>query len=149
MSSSARCVSHPARPILAVLTLLSRSQDPELLLLLQHHLSPLRFKTPSERSAFPPMFRGTRVVFLLLGQFSTELATGAEVFLTLLIKLVSGGAEAGETWLGWMRVLAMRSSKGASPMLSLSLIVKRLYTHATCVQALRGRRVYGQHLATL
>ena len=40
-------------------------------------------------------------------QFPTELATEAEVILTLLIKPVSGEAEAGETRPGQMRVLAV------------------------------------------
>ena len=52
-------------PCWAVLTSLSCSQHPELLLLLQHHLSPLLLKTLSERSSFPLTLRGTRVVFLL------------------------------------------------------------------------------------
>jgi Guanine nucleotide exchange factor in Golgi transport N-terminal len=42
------------------------------------------------------MLRGTRVVFLLLKQFSAELVMEAEVFLALLIKLVGGETEAGE-----------------------------------------------------
>jgi hypothetical protein len=69
-------------------------------------------KTLSERSAFPLTLRGTRVVFLLLKQFSAELETEAEVFLTLLIKLVSGEAETGEARPGWMRVLAMEIMRG-------------------------------------
>jgi len=109
--------------ILAILTSLSYSQHAELLLLLQHHLSPLLLKTLSERSAFPLTLRGTRVVFLLLKQFSAELATEAEVFLTLLIKLVSGEAEASETRPGWMRVLAMEIMRGC---VLVSLIVRRL-----------------------
>ncbi|KAH9961981.1 hypothetical protein BC827DRAFT_1383744 [Russula dissimulans] len=45
------------------------------------------------------------VVFLLLKQLSAELVAEAEVFLTLLIKLVGGETEAGELRPGWMRVL--------------------------------------------
>ena len=52
-------------------------------------------------------------------QFPTELATEAEVILTLLIKPVSGEAEAGETRSGWMRVLAMEIMRGCV-FLSLS-----------------------------
>ena len=136
-------MSLPAHSILAVLTSLSCSQHPELLLLLQHHLSPLLLKTLSERSSFPLTLRGTRVVFLLLKQFSSELATEAEVFLTLLIKLVSGEAEAGETRPGWMRVLAMEIMRGCVFLFkTLSLTVRRLFTRVTRVQALRGRRVH-------
>ena len=38
----------------------------------------------------------SRRLSLYVNEFSTELATGSEAFLTLLIKLVSGGAEADE-----------------------------------------------------
>ena len=86
MDSSARCVSPPAHSILAVLTSLPCSQPLELLLLLQHHLSPLLLRMPPERSAFYLMYHGTRVVFLLLKQFSAELAIEAEAFLTRLVK---------------------------------------------------------------
>ena len=40
-------------------------------------------------SAFPLALRGTRVVFLLLKQFSSKLETEAEVILTPFIKLIS------------------------------------------------------------
>ncbi|KAI9452204.1 hypothetical protein F5148DRAFT_1237059 [Russula earlei] len=81
-------------------------KHPELLLLLRHHLCPLLLKTLSfsERPSFPRTLRGTRVVFLLLKQFSAELATEAEVFLTLFIRLISGESE------GW--VLAMEIMRG-------------------------------------
>ena len=63
--------------------------------------------------SFPLTLRRTRIVFLLLMQFPAELATEAEVVLTLLIKKsLSGEAEAGETWPGWMRVLAMEIMRG-------------------------------------
>ena len=64
------------------------------------------------KPAFPLTLRRTRVVFLLLIQFPAELATEVEVILTLLIKPVSGEAEAGETQSGWMRVLAMEIMRG-------------------------------------
>ena len=104
-----------------VLTRLSRIQHSELLLLLQHHLFPLLLRTLSERSAFPLSLRGTRVVFLLLKQFSSELETEAEVFLTLLIKLISGETEGGEPRPGWMRVLAIEIMRGCgSPLYLIS-----------------------------
>ncbi|KAI0262386.1 hypothetical protein BGY98DRAFT_1104163 [Russula aff. rugulosa BPL654] len=52
------------------------------LLLFQHHLFALLLKALSECSAFPLAFRGTRVVLLLLKQFSSELEAEAEVILT-------------------------------------------------------------------
>ena len=106
--------------IRVVLTLSSSPQHPELLLLLQHHLFPLLLKTLSERSPFPLALRGTRVVFLLLKQFSAELETEAEVFLTLLIKLISGETEAGEPRPAWMRVLAMEIMRGCVPLYLIS-----------------------------
>ena len=51
----------------------------------------------SANPAFPLMLWGTCVVFLLPEQKSVELVTEPEVFLTLLVKLVSGEAETGET----------------------------------------------------
>ena len=47
-----------------------------------------------------------------LKRFSTEFATEVQVFLALLIKSISGEAEAGETRPGWMRVLAMEIMRG-------------------------------------
>jgi hypothetical protein len=83
-NSSARRVSPPLHPSetcmpTVVLKSLSCSQHSELLLLLQHYLFPLLLKTLSEHSAFPLALRGTRVVLLLLKQFSFELKTEAEV----------------------------------------------------------------------
>ncbi|CCL98022.1 uncharacterized protein FIBRA_00015 [Fibroporia radiculosa] len=99
---------------------LFRKHD-ELLLLLQHHLSPLLLKGLSDRPSFPLTLRSTRVVFLLLKQFSSELKTESEVFLMLLIRIV--GSETGEADMIeaghpqgsrplWMRVLAMEIMRG-------------------------------------
>ena len=78
----------------------------------------------SERSAFPLTLRGACIVFLF--QFSAELATEADLFLTLLIKLFSGEAEASETRPGWMMVLVMEVMQGCVFLLSISLIVRPL-----------------------
>jgi Guanine nucleotide exchange factor in Golgi transport N-terminal len=91
---------------------LSCSQYSELLLLLQHYLFPLLLKTLSEHSAFPLALRGTRIVLLLLKQFSFELKTEAEVIPTLLIKVIIGETDAGESRPGWMRVLVMEIMRG-------------------------------------
>ncbi|SRR6266702_1670494 len=96
------------------------AQHSELLLLLRHHLSPLLLKTLSERSTFPLTLRGTRVVFLLLKQFSSELSTEAEVFLMLLIKIVAGEVEAAEARPGWMKVLAMEIMRGCATVSHLT-----------------------------
>ncbi|KAF9810712.1 hypothetical protein IEO21_06846 [Rhodonia placenta] len=98
----------------------------ELLLLLQHHLSPLLLKGLSDRPNFPLTLRSTRVVFLLLKQFSLELKTESEVFLTLLIKIV--GTEGSDNDVTdnahphaprplWMRVLAMEIMRGDSELM--------------------------------
>ncbi|OJT09170.1 Protein MON2 -like protein [Trametes pubescens] len=96
-------------------------KHPELLLLLQHHLCPLVHKSLSDRPNFPLTLRCTRVVFLLLKQFSSELKTESEVFLMLLIRIVgaeSSDADPSESAQGhptrplWMRVLAMEIMRG-------------------------------------
>jgi hypothetical protein len=60
---------------------------------------------------FPACLRGTRVVFLLLKQFSSELEIEAKVTFTLL-KLIRGETDAGKPRPGWMRVLAMEIMRG-------------------------------------
>ncbi|KAG8763600.1 hypothetical protein FRC11_000859 [Ceratobasidium sp. 423] len=86
---------------------------PELLMLLRHHLSPLLLKSLSDRPHFPLTLRSTRVVFLLLKQFSVELETESEVFLMLFIKVVAGDSDSGEAPRPhWMRVLAMEIVRG-------------------------------------
>lgn len=94
-------------------------QHQELLLLLQHHLSPLLHRALSDRPNFPLCLRSTRVVFLLLKQFSAELDTESEVFFMLLIRIIGNEAELGPqanenqtTRPLWMRVLAMEIMRG-------------------------------------
>ncbi|KAF9233451.1 guanine nucleotide exchange factor in Golgi transport N-terminal-domain-containing protein [Melanogaster broomeanus] len=89
----------------------------ELLMLLQHHLCPMLLKSLSDRAVFPLTLRCTRVVFLLLKQFSFELKTEAEVFLMLLIRMISDDAESAATdhtgsRPAWTRVLAMEIMRG-------------------------------------
>ncbi|KAF7340848.1 Protein MON2 [Mycena sanguinolenta] len=87
----------------------------ELVLLLQLHLCPLLLKALSDRPLFPLTLRCTRVVFLLLKQFALELVTEAEIFLSLLIKIVGEDhSEQSEQQPRpqWMRVLAMEIMRG-------------------------------------
>ncbi|TFK51181.1 hypothetical protein OE88DRAFT_1807990 [Heliocybe sulcata] len=91
----------------------------ELRLLLQHHLCPLLLKALSDRPSFPLTLRCTRVVFLLLKQFSLELQTETEVFLMLLIKIAGGDSDttphhsdSSGVRPQWMRVLAMEIMRG-------------------------------------
>jgi hypothetical protein len=72
------------------------------------------------------MLHGTHLAFLSLHKYCAELVTETQVFLTLLIKLASGEAEAGEIRPGWMRVLAMEIMRGRVFVLSLPLVVPRL-----------------------
>ncbi|TFK22523.1 hypothetical protein FA15DRAFT_757922 [Coprinopsis marcescibilis] len=97
----------------------------ELILLLRHHLCPLLLKTLSDRPVFPLILRCTRVVFLLLKQFSTELRTEAEVFLMMFIRIITedGSSESGVSESHfhhhihgpkpvWMRVISMEIMRG-------------------------------------
>ncbi|KAG1824868.1 uncharacterized protein BJ212DRAFT_1566454 [Suillus subaureus] len=89
----------------------------ELLMLLQHHLCPLILKSLSDRHVFPLTLRCTRVVFLILKQFSFELETEAEVFLMLLIRMISEDSDASNpdhpgSRPIWTRVLAMEIMRG-------------------------------------
>ncbi|KAH9934248.1 uncharacterized protein B0H18DRAFT_1082813 [Fomitopsis serialis] len=100
-------------------------KHPELLLLQRHHLSPLLLKALSDRPSFPLTLRATRVVFLLLKQFSGELKTESEVFLMLLIKIVGSDGDADPAESGhpygsrplWMRVLAMEIMRGDAELI--------------------------------
>ncbi|KAJ7449990.1 hypothetical protein B0H11DRAFT_323334 [Mycena galericulata] len=87
----------------------------ELVLLLQLHLCPLLLKALSDRPLFPLTLRCTRVVFLLLKQFARELETEAEIFLTLLIKIIGDDHSEQSDQPPrpqWMRVLAMEIMRG-------------------------------------
>ncbi|KAF8639344.1 hypothetical protein AX17_001563 [Amanita inopinata Kibby_2008] len=93
-------------------------KHPELILLLRHHLCPLLLRALSERPLFPLTLRCTRVVFLLLKQFSIELETESEVFLMLLIRQVAEDTDGGDHIAShsskphWMRVIAMEIIRG-------------------------------------
>ncbi|KAF8311099.1 hypothetical protein DL93DRAFT_1519713 [Clavulina sp. PMI_390] len=95
-------------------------QRRELLLLLQHHLCPTLLKALSDKPVFPLTLRSIRVVFLLLKQFIGELATEAEVFLSLITRTISGDHENGEPQRpAWMRVLAMEIMRGLCSEVSI------------------------------
>ncbi|KAG1719544.1 uncharacterized protein EDB91DRAFT_1240566 [Suillus paluster] len=66
---------------------------------------------------FPLTLRCTRVVFLILKQFSFEMVTEAEVFLMLLIRMISEESDAANSDHSgprpvWTRVLAMEIMRG-------------------------------------
>jgi hypothetical protein len=85
-----------------------------MILLLRHHLCPLILKALSDKPLFPLTLRCTRVVFLLLKEFSEELVTESEVFLMHLIKIFGDESEGGEhgTRPNWMRVISMEIMRG-------------------------------------
>ena len=94
-----------------------------MLALLRHLLCPLLLKTLSEKPIFPLILHSTYFVFLLLKQFLVELPMEAEVFLTMLIKIVGGDIDPGTGSISsehiahsprphWMRVLAMEVIRG-------------------------------------
>ncbi|KAL8279821.1 hypothetical protein RQP46_007671 [Phenoliferia psychrophenolica] len=105
---------------------------PELLLVLRAHLCPLLIRflsspptTPASNGhfSFPLTLRLTRVVFLLLKQFSDLLPLEAEVFLSMFVRVIGpgdrgdgegghpAGPGVGSTPL-WMRVLALEIFRG-------------------------------------
>lgn len=81
---------------------------------MHQHLCPLLIKGLSERPLFPLTLRFTRVVYILLKQFSDELETEAEVFAMMLIKMVSGedSTADGGRRPHWMRILATEVIRG-------------------------------------
>ncbi|PPR07017.1 hypothetical protein CVT26_005212 [Gymnopilus dilepis] len=92
----------------------------ELILLLQHYLCPLLLKTLSDRPQFHLSLRCTHVVFLLLKKFSLELRTEGEVFLSMLIRIISEDSSDSADQARhihsvkplWMQVLIMEIMRG-------------------------------------
>ncbi|KAG1803198.1 uncharacterized protein BJ212DRAFT_1304669 [Suillus subaureus] len=75
------------------------------------------FKKATDRHVFPLTLRCTRVVFLILKQFSFELEAETEVFLMLLIRMISEDFDVSNPDHSgsrpvWARVLAMEIMRG-------------------------------------
>ncbi|GAA5902486.1 Mon2p [Sporobolomyces salmoneus] len=124
---------------------------PELLLVLRAHLCPLliRFLSspPSPTFSFPLTLRLTRVVFLLLKQFSDLLTLESEVFLTMFVRIIApassttdststgeGGHPAGPGHGNcplWMRVLALEIFRGLCGDFELMMKFYQRYDAAT------------------
>lgn len=126
-------------------------QHREFLLLLQHNLCPFLLKCLSERPIFPLTLRATRVVFLLLKQFISELQTESEVFFILLIKVVSGendgdmgSSQAPRPF--WMRIMALEAIRGYCPYFHLFFIFSHLILST---QPLHRCRAHAEGLARL
>ncbi|BGP27996.1 Endocytosis and vacuole integrity protein [Rhodotorula toruloides] len=128
---------------------------PELLLVLRAHLCPLliRFLSSPPHStlssstsfnfSFALTLRLTRVVFLLLKQFSDLLTLESEVFLTMFVRVIGpgdrgegegghpAGPAAGQNSPLWMRVLALEIFRGLCSDFGLMMKVYQRYDAAT------------------
>lgn len=129
----------------------------ELILLLRHHLCPLLFKVLSDRPLFPLVMRCNRVIFLLLKQFSDMLETESEVFLTLLIRVISedGSSEGGVSEAHfhhhvqgprplWMRVISMEIMRG---ICGDGDLVRKIWRRYDAIEG--GSKVFSDLLKTL
>ncbi|CAO3613794.1 unnamed protein product [Cunninghamella blakesleeana] len=89
----------------------------ELSSLLRERVCPMIIKTFSEKHDFPQTMRLTRVVYILIKQFSQLLVTQCEIFLSMFIKILEP-----ENPL-WQRVLAMEIFRGVcgNPLLLCSI----------------------------
>ncbi|CAO3644476.1 unnamed protein product [Cunninghamella echinulata] len=89
----------------------------ELSSLLRERVCPMIIKTFSEKHDFPQTMRLTRVVYILIKQFSELLVTQCEIFLSMFIKILEP-----ENPL-WQRVLAMEIFRGVcgNPLLLCSI----------------------------
>ena len=117
-------------------------QHPALTLLLRHHLCPLLIKALSDRPQFALTLRCTRVVFLLLKQFHAELQTEAEVFLVMLIKIITEDAESEPAEHPprphWMRVMrGLYSDAGLVRGIAGGGELQRVCTALTCCRRSR------------
>ncbi|KAH6905130.1 hypothetical protein BKA70DRAFT_1293490 [Coprinopsis sp. MPI-PUGE-AT-0042] len=129
----------------------------ELVLLLRHHLCPLLLKVMSDRPVFPLVLRCNRVIFLMLKQFSDALETEAEVFLTLLIRVIGedGSSESGVSEAHfhhhvqgpkplWMRVISMEIMKG---ICSDGELMRKIWQRYDAAEG--GSKVFSDLLKTL
>lgn len=119
------------------------SQHSELLMLLKHHLCPLILKSLSDKHIFPLTLRCTRVVFLILKQFSSDLQTEAEVFLMLLIRMISEESEGTNpdhsgSRPAWTRVLAMEIMRGYVATLVLQSLNQCLFRVCSDAELIRN-----------
>ncbi|KAI8343085.1 hypothetical protein BC941DRAFT_410389 [Chlamydoabsidia padenii] len=89
----------------------------ELSSLLRERVCAMIIKTFSEKHEFPQTMRFTRVVYILIKQFSELLITECEIFLSMFVKILEP-----ENPL-WQRVLAMEIFRGVcgNPMLLCSI----------------------------
>ncbi|BGP52111.1 Endocytosis and vacuole integrity protein [Rhodotorula kratochvilovae] len=140
---------------------------PELLLVLRAHLCPLliRFLSSPPHStlssstsfafSFPLTLRLTRVVFLLLKQFSDLLTLESEVFLTMFVRVIAPGdrgegegghptGAAGQHSPLWMRVLALEIFRGLCADFPLMVKFFRRYDAAAAEERARAGKGKGK-----
>lgn len=89
----------------------------ELSAILKERVCPMFIKNFSEKNDFPQTMRLTRVVFILIKQFSEILVMECEIFLSMFVKILEP-----ENPL-WLRVLAMEVFRGvcSDPVLMSSI----------------------------
>ncbi|GAA6033445.1 hypothetical protein JCM8097_001397 [Rhodosporidiobolus ruineniae] len=141
---------------------------PELLLVLRAHLCPLliRFLSSPPHSqlssstsftfSFPLTLRLTRVIFLLLKQFSDLLTLESEVFLTMFVRVIGpgdkgegegghpAGPAAGTNSPLWMRVLALEIFRGLCGDFTLMMKFYQRYDAATKEKQAQATREGGK-----
>ncbi|KZS95343.1 hypothetical protein SISNIDRAFT_452743 [Sistotremastrum niveocremeum HHB9708] len=112
-------------------------KHPEQLLLTSHHLCPFLLQTLHSKPLFPLTLRATRVVFLLIKQFSDEFQNEVEVFLGLIIRTIAPGSTTGggggdgrgegggEGRPLWVRVISTEILRG---LCSDAELMRKIYT---------------------
>lgn len=90
----------------------------------------------SSSPVFPLTLRSTRVVFIILKRFLSKVEADAEVFLSTLVRIISGE---GEDRPGWTRVLAMEVLRGVCADAELMRTIYTTYD----AKGEQGSEVYG------
>ncbi|KAI8578525.1 hypothetical protein K450DRAFT_272753 [Umbelopsis ramanniana AG] len=90
---------------------------PDMTVLLKEKVCPLIIKTFSDKHDFPQTMRLTRVIYILVKQFSNILIMETEIFLSMFVKVLEPDHPL------WQRVLAMEIFRGvcADPTLIRSI----------------------------
>ncbi|CAO1629340.1 unnamed protein product [Jaminaea pallidilutea] len=84
-------------------------RHPELLHTLRRDTCPLLMKALSEKGSFPITVRYTRVLSVLLSQYSAELVLETEVLLSVLLRFIQSTEEVTPSWQRLIALEAIRS----------------------------------------
>ncbi|RCI05076.1 hypothetical protein CU098_010695 [Rhizopus stolonifer] len=93
----------------------------ELSAILKERVCPMFIKNFSEKSEFPQTMRLTRVVYILIKQFSELLVMECEIFLSMFVKILEPENPI------WHRVLAMEIFKGVCSDAALTSSIYKWY----------------------